>query len=103
MGKQRQRRDARAAKPRPMRLTKRDIEIILAVYLFRVLRQDQLEKLFFKSKNTCQRVLARLFHHGFLQRLFWPVVAGTPPTLYVIDKKGMALLTTQLGYDDSHW
>src|SRR5258708_843191 len=99
----RRRRDQRVANPVPMRLTDRDKQIILAVWLYRVLGQIQIQILFFRSKNTCQRTLARLYLHGFLQRVFWPVVTGSPPTLYVLDKKGVDLLKSEFGYDDLRW
>jgi len=103
MATERQRRDVRASEPAPMRLTERDKQIIKAVCDFRVLRQDQLQTLFFPSKNTAQRALARLYHHGYLARLFWPVVTGSPPTLYVLDRKAVDMLKAEFGYNDLRW
>ena len=71
----RQRRDKRSTTPTPMRLTERDKAIIHAVHTYRVLRQEQVERLFFGSQSTAQRVLQRLYQHGFLERKFFPLNA----------------------------
>ena len=97
------RRDQRPKHPRPMKLTARDIAIVQAAHHYRVLRQDQLQRLFGCSKSVMQRVLIRLYEHGFLDRRFLPVYAGSSPTLYVFDRKGADLLRTHLGMDDLVW
>ncbi len=94
------RRDRREKHPRPMQLTPRDIAIVQAIYQYRVLRQDQLERLFGRSRSVMQRVLVRLYQHRFVDRRFLPVFAGSSPTLYVLDKKGAELLRTACGLDD---
>lgn len=103
MGEKRQRRDRRAASPPIMRLTERDKKIIEAVHLYRVLQQDQVQTLFFGGKSAAQRCLARLYHHGFLDRVFLPVITGRSPTFYVLDKKGVELLRTEMGYEEFSW
>ena len=45
------RRDRRLAQPRRMRLTERDRDIIEAVHLYRLLRQDQIQALFFGTQE----------------------------------------------------
>ena len=97
------RRDRRLDQPRRMRLTPRDVDIVEAVHHYRVLRQDQLQLLFFGTKSACQRALARLYDHGFLERKFLPVLYGRSPTLYVLDKKGVELLRSERGYEDLVW
>ncbi|MHB8626381.1 MAG: replication-relaxation family protein [Aggregatilineales bacterium] len=101
--KKKQRRDRRAKHPPPMELTPRDQDIVRAVYQYRVLKQEQLQRLFFGTSAAAQRVLARLYHHGYLERVFLPVFAGRSPTFYVLDKKGTALLHTEFGYDELSW
>lgn len=101
--RKRRRRDRRMDPPRRMRLTERDMDIIEAVHLYRILRQDQLQTLFFSSKNACQRALARLYDHAFLERKFLPVLYGRSPTLYVLDKRGADLLRSERGYEDLVW
>jgi hypothetical protein len=80
-----------------MRLTQRDFEILNAVADYRILRQDQIQQLFFGSKSTAQYRLSRLYQHGFLARHFLPVYAGWSPTLYSLDKRGLALLKSASG------
>jgi DNA-binding MarR family transcriptional regulator len=99
----RQRRDKRSITPTPMRLTERDKAIIHAVHTYRVLRQAQLERLFFGSQSTAQRVLQRLYQHGFLERKFFPVLTGRSPTMYVLDKKGAELLRSDYGLENLVW
>jgi len=92
----------RLEKPRPMRLTERDKQVIKAVNDFRMLRQDQVQRLFFPSRNTAQVRLWLLWQHGFLKREFMPVLGGiqTSPVLYVLNSRGAELLRTEFGYDD---
>jgi hypothetical protein len=97
------RRDRRQSSPPAMQLTQRDKQIVEAVHVYRVLRQDQLERLFFGSKAAAQRVLVRLYDHGFLERRFVPVMAGRSPTFYVLDRRGADLLRAELGYDELTW
>lgn len=99
----RQRRDRRKSNPQPMRLTERDVAIIHAVHTHRVLRQDQLEDLFGRSSSVMQRVLVRLYHHGFLERKFLTVLTQNSPTLYVLDRKGADLLRAEYGLEDLVW
>lgn len=97
------RRNRRAKVSRSMKLMSRDIAIIHTVYQYRVLRQNQLERLFGRSRSVMQRVLFRLYQHQFLDRRFLPVYAGSSPTLYVLDKRGAEVLRTQLGLEDLTW
>jgi hypothetical protein len=94
-------RHIRASYTRPFRLTERDAQIVKAVNDFRVMRQDQLQRLFFPSRNTAQVRLQLLWQHGFLKREFLPVVGGiqTSPILYLIDRRGIDLLQSKYGYE----
>ena len=91
----------RAASPPPLRLTDRDKRIIRAVHDFRVLRQDQIQTLFFGSRQTAQFRLAKLYHNGYLERRLLPVVGGaaSSPTLYILDERGAAVLRSEFGID----
>lgn len=84
-----QRRHQRTEQPGAIRLVERDDAILRAVAAYHLLSQDQLERLFFGSRSAAQRVLARLYHHAYLDRRFLPVVAGRSPTLYVLDWRGL--------------
>lgn len=80
----------------PFRLTKRDQEIVAAVYTHRALTTPQIETLFFPdSKYTrCSRRLKRLFHYGFLERdeQAQTLTEGRRPLVYFLDEKGAQLL-----------
>jgi hypothetical protein len=95
-----QRRDQRPEQPRPMRETENDRRIVELVYQYRLLSQSQIERLLVKSRSRTQQALMRLYHHQYLQRLFLPVwFDGRSPTLYRLDKRGIALLQG-LGIED---
>ena len=83
-----------------MRLTDRDKQTVKAVNDFRIMRQDQLQRLLYLSKNTAQRRLWLLWQHQFLKRTFLPIITGaqTSPILYLVDKTGAELLRTEFGY-----
>jgi hypothetical protein len=100
---QKRRRDQRHPNPKPMRLTDRDKQIVHAVHTYRVLRQDQLELLFERSSSVMQRIMVRLYDHGFLERKFLRILGWNSPTLYVLDRKGAELLRTEYGLDDLVW
>jgi len=93
-------RNQRPSHPRPMRETERDRQIVEWVYAYRILSQAQLERLLRRSQSTVQRILMRLYHHQYLDRQFMPVAyAGSSPTLYMLGKRGIALLQRQ-GFED---
>lgn len=81
-------------------MTPRDKLLIKAVNDYRIMRQDQVQRLLFPSQNTAQVRLQLLWQHAFLEREFLPVLGGiqTSPILYRIDKKGVALLKRDFGY-----
>ena len=97
----------RVEDPPPMRLTARDVLIILAVYQFRILSTPQIEVLYFKSSKprgcltSCQRRLQLLFHHGFLDRIELPVKLGEgrAPYVYVLDECGADLVAKEKEVD----
>ncbi|MHB1356213.1 MAG: replication-relaxation family protein [Anaerolineae bacterium] len=84
-----------------MRLTERDTQVVLAVYEYRTLRREQIEKLFFPSRNTANERLQRLYQHGFLDRRWSPVEfgQGTSQAIYLLAEKGADLVAQQLGID----
>lgn len=102
---QKRKRHKRQKSPPGMVLQPRDIDVIEAVYRFRVLSQAQIAALHFGSKATAQYRLEKLYDHHFLERKFLPVSLGDgrSPTLYVIDRKGLEALRTERGYDDVKW
>lgn len=80
----------------------RDKQLVKAVNDFRIMRQDQLQQLFFPSKNTAQKRLQLLWQHSFLQRDFLLVKGGIQNSqiVYMIDKRGIELLRREFGYTD---
>ena len=95
----------------PLRLGRRDIDIVRAVWEYRALTTHQVEKLFFrpntrdaprageavprrKINSRCQRRLQLLFQHGYLLRDEQPVKRseGRKPLVYFLDRRGSELL-----------
>lgn len=87
------RRDQRSKTPARMRETDNDRQIVQLVYDYRVLSQNQIERLMARSRSTIQRLLRRLYDHGYLERVFLPIAHfGSSPAMYVLDRKGIELL-----------
>lgn len=91
----------RADDPPRMQLTERDVQLILGVYQYRVLRREQIQELFFPSKNTANERLKRLYQHGFLERRWLPVEygQGTSQAMYLLAERGVDVVAQQLGID----
>ena len=97
----------RAENPPPMRLTSRDVRIVLEVYEQRILSAPQIEALFFPSPKprgcitSCQTRLQLLFHHGFLDRIDLPIKLGEgrAPYVYALDERGANLVATKKDVD----
>jgi hypothetical protein len=105
VSRRRRRRDKRLKLPPLMRLTDRDKQIIQAVCEYRVLRQDQVQALFFGHKAAAQRRLVKLYDYGYLERYFLPTRGGlmSSPILYGLDKRGAELLRVEFGFEDLRW
>ena len=99
--KSRRPRFRRAGNPPPLRLTDRDKEIIRAVHEFRVLRQSQIQVLFFGSRQTAQLRLSKLYHNRYLDRRAVRVLGGaaSSPLLYILDERGAEVLRSEFGMD----
>lgn len=93
----------RSESAEPIRLTERDKQVVKTVNDYRLIRQDQIQRLAFPSRNTAQLRLHKLWEHGFLRRRFLPVLGGiqTSPILYEIDRRGVELLRTEFHYQES--
>jgi hypothetical protein len=87
-------RHRRVTNPPRMHLTARDMEVILAVRDFRVLRRDQIQRLYFPSQNTANYRLQRLYQHGYVERRWRPVEfgEGTGQALYLLGRRAIQLL-----------
>lgn len=99
--RQRARRDERVPDPPPIRLTERDLDVIQAVYEYRVLTTQHLQALFFPSVHRAYERLSALYQHGFLDRRFLGVYIDkmNTPILYVLDKRGAEVLQAQRGIE----
>lgn len=105
MNQPKRKRHVRRESPPEMVLQQRDIDVIEAVYRFRVLSQAQITALLFGSSATAQYRLEKLYDHHFLERKFLPVSLGEgrSPTLYILDRRGVETLRTERGYDEIKW
>jgi hypothetical protein len=65
------------------------------------LTTQQLQTLFFPSSHTAYARLSALYHHAYLDRKFLGVHADkmNTPILYVLDKRGAALLQAERGLE----
>ncbi len=105
MKQSKRKRHKRQENPPGLVLQPRDIDVIEAVYRFRMLSQAQIAALYFGSKATAQYRLEKLYDHQFLERKFLPVSLGEgrSPTLYILDRRGVETLRTERGYDEVKW
>lgn len=85
----------------PIRVTPRDRDLIHTIYTHRVLRRDQIERLYFPSKNTANARLAKLNQHGYLCRRRLPVEygQGSSQWLYLLGSRGANLVAQVEGID----
>jgi len=84
---------------RPIRLTRRDLDILNSVGDYRVLSTTQIRKLFFRSIHKTRKRLFKLWQHRLLDRRFQPIRVGESPTetLYVLARQGARITASQNG------
>jgi hypothetical protein len=80
-------------------LQERDIEIIDAVYNYRLLSSEQIKALFRGSDRGILLRLQKLFHNGYLDRITGPVSA---PIVYGLGDQGVDLLSEIYGLERGH-
>lgn len=92
----RTRRFERSEKPRPIKITHRDIALLTHVAEHRFISSEQLAALDGGSEQNVRRCLKALFEHGYLDRpkaqLATIPVTGARPFVYGITRKGARLL-----------
>jgi hypothetical protein len=95
----------RRATPKNMVLELRDVDIIEAVYRYRVLKQIHIQSLFFGSASGAKYRLERLYDSGYLERKPLPrlIGGGRQPILYILDKRGAEVLKSERGYEGLRW
>jgi len=92
---------ARPKRPKPMALTQRDKDILVRIWQDRMLYTSQIERIFFPSPQAANMRLRRLWEHGYLDRYFLPTLIfhGSPEALYLLDRKGVDIVSTGLGVE----
>ena len=93
--RERARRFRRRNAPRPMHLTERDVEVLEALAVHRMLSGDQLRRLVFGcSGSRVRRRLRTLYDHGFVERISVTAqpARGIPPFVYELSAKGVEAL-----------
>ena len=92
-------RHTRVDQPSRMRVTERDVQVLLAVHDYRLLRRDQIQLLLFPSRNTANERLKRLYQHGFLERRWLPVEYGhgMSQAIYLLGQLGADLVAERRG------
>lgn len=94
----------------PFRLTKRDTEIVKAIYQYKALTTHQVEALLFPAddplavygkRTKCQERLRKLYQYGYVWRDEIPTKRseGMKPFVYWLDEKGAQLLLDLLAMD----
>ena len=84
-----------------MRLTERDVSIILSVYENRFLRRDQIQRLYFPNASliACNMRLKKLSEHNFLDRLQRPATSVMAQAVYALDRRGAEVVAYTLQID----
>jgi Replication-relaxation len=86
--------------PRPLRITPRDIALLLNVARFRLASASQLAILDGGSAQNVSRALLALWENGYLERPEAQIASrilheGSRPTIYGLTRKGAQLLRTE--------
>lgn len=81
-------------------LTARDVGVVEWVHQLRYLTVDQIQRLEYpkpSARSWCQERLKRLYHYGYLDRVYKPIAPGqgSSPAIYVLDKKGRDLIAAE--------
>ncbi len=90
-----------------MRLTLRDVSVILSVYENRFMRRDQIQRLHFpgSSVQATSARLKKLSDHKFLDKMQRPVIGGASQAVYALNKRGADVVTMNLDVSRQqvHW
>lgn len=83
----------------PIRITKRDLDLLASLVDFRILTTTQIQRLFFRSLHRARKRLFKLWQHGVVDRVFRPVALGESPSeaIYSVAAKGARMLARALG------
>jgi len=91
----------RAKHPPGIRIQPRDMRILIAVGCeYRYLTTRQIHTLFFGGSMSQTRLrLTKLYHNGFLDRVYRPTTQGSGEAIYCLDRKGADVLASELDID----
>lgn len=81
-------------------LQERDLEILKTVWDYRYLQSHHIIALIKGTRRKLYERLRKLYHHHYLDRLFFPLQlysGGSEKTIHVLDKRGADLLVEKLG------
>ncbi len=94
-------RYTRAKQPPGISLQPRDVLILNSVGCeYRYLTTRQIHTLFFNGSMSQTRLrLTKLYHNGYLDRVYRPVTQGSGEAIYCLDRKGADELASQLDID----
>lgn len=76
-------------KSRPIRITSRDMDLLLLVGLTRTISAEQLAREFFPTADRCRRRLRRLFDTGYIRVTLF---SSNQPSLVSLSRSGLALV-----------
>jgi Replication-relaxation len=102
----------RSTRARPMQFTERDIQILSAVYRFRVLHRQQIGELFFMDASregaSARRRLNLLYQNGYIERIprFPKPPMMNPGPAYRLAARGATILAEHEGVkfqDFNYW
>jgi hypothetical protein len=84
----------------PRRITERSIEIIDIIYRYRFIPTSLIVRLVQGDMRTTERHLQNLYHQGLVNRFAFPsTYYPTEFNYYLDDKRALALLISEKGYD----
>src|SRR5688500_3599684 len=85
----------RSARPKAIRATNRDLDVLSGIHQFDWLAGEQIRRLFFPraASRRCRRRLRLLYDHGLINRVRLTVqpTEGVPPYAYVLTDDGARL------------
>lgn len=90
----------RVKNPQRLIIQERDKDIIMAVYDYRFLTREQIQRLFdFNCVSKANLRLRKLYDHNYLSRTFTPSSRGSLKAIYFLGGEGLKIITERLGRD----
>jgi len=90
----------RSKNPSRIILQQRDKDIVSALYEYRFLSREQIQRLFdFNCTTKANLRLRKLYDHYYVSRYFIPTSRGSSKAIYSLGKKAIDIVTECLGVD----